>query len=86
MKPVSYQPINCDFYDILEAYATLKRVSTIVFMGTNGQRQQVNTRIINLFSKQKEEFMELEDGTILRLDGLISIDGQIPGDTCQVKY
>ncbi len=36
----------------------------------------------NLMTKNKEEFMELSDGRIIRLDALISVDGKEFGRYC----
>lgn len=76
MKTSDYQPISCDFYDILEESATLKKRSIIHFYNTDWQEEQIVSRITNLFTKEKEEFVELENGEIIRLDHLISVDGK----------
>lgn len=73
----TYQPIDCNFYDILEAYATLRKVLEIVYVEESGTQKTVNTRIIDLFTKNKEEFMVLENGITFRLDYLVSVDGKL---------
>ena len=82
MKTSDYQPISCDFYDVLEESATLRKRSIIHFYNTEWQEKQIVSRIVNLFTKEKEEFMELENGQILRLDRLISVDGKLLTKVC----
>ncbi|MEL6942080.1 MAG: hypothetical protein AAFO82_05375 [Bacteroidota bacterium] len=82
MKSNDYQPISCDFYDLLEESVTLKKKSIIHFYNTDYQEEQIVSRIINLFTKQKEEFLELENGQLIRLDQLISVDGKLLSKVC----
>ncbi|MEM6697006.1 MAG: hypothetical protein AAF806_18860 [Bacteroidota bacterium] len=82
MKTSDYQPISCSFYDILEESATLRKKSIIYFYNTDWQEKQIVSRIINLFTKEKEEFMELENGEVIRLDHLISVDGKSLPKAC----
>lgn len=79
-----YRPINCSYYDELEAIATLKKVVSIVYRDEQGEEVSATTRITNLFTRKKEEFMVLENGTEFRLDRLVSADGKvvIEGDAC----
>ncbi len=81
-----YLPINCSYYDELEAIATLKKVVTIVYCDEQGGEVNATTRITNLFTRQKEEFMVLENGIQFRLDRLVSADGKvaIKGDSCSL--
>ncbi|MEM9885109.1 MAG: hypothetical protein AAF849_04390 [Bacteroidota bacterium] len=82
MKTSTYKAISCDFYDILEASATLKKECIINFFNANGEEQQLVSRIINLFTKDKEEFMELEHRELIRLDRIISVDGVLLPTAC----
>jgi len=72
----TYQPINCNYYDELEALATLRKKVAIAYYEPSGEKQVVESRIVDLYTRNKEEFMQLEDGTTLRLDRLISADGK----------
>ncbi len=68
-----YHPISCDFYDELEAIATLKQVCNITFWQEQGVRQTVKSRITTLFTRNKEEFLEMDNGMIIRLDQIIKV-------------
>jgi Rho-binding antiterminator len=82
----NYIPINCSYYDELEAIATLKKVVTIVYSNEQGEEVSAVTRIINLYTRSKEEFMVLENGVQFRLDRLVSADGKVvvKGDACGI--
>lgn len=82
MKTRDYQPISCNFYDILEAAATLKKECIIKIINTDNQEEQIVSRITNLFTREKGEFMELENGRIIRLDQLVMVDGEILKNYC----
>ncbi|WP_343675243.1 hypothetical protein [Chitinophaga sp.] len=70
----NYQPINCDYYDRLEAWATMRTICLIRFTGEDGQIQEVSARIADLFVLEKVEYMRLENGVVLRLDVLIDVN------------
>jgi Rho-binding antiterminator len=72
---MKYQPIDCNFYDILEATAVKKAVAEIEF-STEVGNQIIQSRILNLFTKNKEEFMVLENDLTIRLDQIVSVNGE----------
>ena len=74
----SYVPINCHFYDHFEAAIVQKRQVTIEYQDTNQKQRRVATRLKDLQTIDKEEFLTLEDGTAIRLDKVLSIDGKTP--------
>ena len=78
----AYIPINCSYYDELEAAATQRRVVTIAYRDEQEAVQEVDTRIKDLYARNKEEFMVLENGLEFRLDRLVSIDGKVPPLAC----
>ena len=43
-----YSPIDCNYYDRLEAWATLKRDCTIIWISNDGIKHQVKSKINNL--------------------------------------
>jgi len=72
---MSYQPISCNFYDELEALATLRRSCLIVYREEENI-QQVQAVIKDFFIEDGAEFMLLHSGQRIRLDHLISVDGK----------
>ena len=79
----AYIPINCSYYDELEAIATLRNIVAIAYQLPDGTSQTVSTRIVDLFARDKEEFMVLENETTIRLDAILSVDGKVPTLYCR---
>ncbi len=76
----SYQPIDCNFYDILEANATRKRYIRIQYFSDIQEFLTVDAIIKDLFIRDKAEYMLLSSGLEIRLDRLVSVDGHtLPG-------
>jgi Rho-binding antiterminator len=73
-----YQPIDCGFYDILEAEAVRGRPTEIVYLNEAGQHILVEARILDLFTRGSEEFAVLSGFSAdapLRLDRLVRVAG-----------
>ena len=74
-KP-DYKPISCNFYDELEAIATLKTTCVLQYYQDNGSIGHHQGIIINLYTRNKEEFLVMKDGFELRLDRIIEVNGK----------
>ena len=70
----TYTPIDCEFHDVLEAAATLRRNVAIDHLDDEGNRRVVDARIADLFARDGAEYMRLDDGSLIRLDRIVSID------------
>lgn len=71
-----YQRIDCHYYDELEAIATLRKKVTILYETEEGPATLEAVGIQDLFAKNKEEFVKLSNGLILRLDYLLEVNGK----------
>ena len=80
--PQTYQPINCNYYDELEAMATLRKVVNIEFYGESGESLSHEGQIIDFRIKEGAEYMILKDGKEIRLDDLIAVDGKPLPNAC----
>jgi Rho-binding antiterminator len=78
---MKYIPINCDYYDELEALATIGKKVGIQFLDGEA-KVKVKAVIINLFTKDSVEYMTLDTGMEIRLDKLLEVDGKIPPNLC----
>lgn len=78
-----YKPINCNFYDILEASAVLRKVVLIKYH-EGDELRRIENRIVDLFIKNKAEYMRLENGLEIRLDAIHSVDGNVLKGFCKV--
>ena len=71
-----YRPIRCDLYDELVLLAIRKTKCNFVFKAGDNKVLSMTSIIRDIYTKNKEEFIALETGLLLRLDKLISIDGK----------
>lgn len=79
MGKQTYTPINCDFYDRLEAAATLRKVVSIQYYAQADLSATVDGKIVDLYIKDGAEWLKLQNGQEIRLDKLIAVDGeQVP--------
>jgi Rho-binding antiterminator len=75
-----YQPIDCDYYDRLEAWATTQADCSIVFNDEQGEQQEISAKIEDVYTKDKIEYLKTNTGTVVRLDALLSVnDIPLPG-------
>ena len=70
-----YIPIDCGFHDLLLDRATRRTVVALVYTDEAGVSKTKNTVIKDVYTKQKEEFLLMSDGEIIRLDQIVSVDG-----------
>ncbi|MEM1095941.1 MAG: hypothetical protein AAGJ10_15190 [Bacteroidota bacterium] len=70
----AYVPIDCGFYDVLEANAVRRRTIEIVYTDADSE-QRVTDRIVDLQAREHGEFMILASGQEIRLDQLVTVDG-----------
>lgn len=78
-----YTPIDCNYYDRLEALATLRQRIRIDYRNEKGEATVLEyAMIVDLQTRNKEEFMILENGQEIRLDKLIAVDGKVPPGSC----
>ena len=77
-----YQPINCHFYDELELLAMRKKNCLIVYLDDAGTSLEKTTIILDFKIIDAAEYMLLADGSKLRLDRLVSVDGKVLKGYC----
>lgn len=71
----AYRPIDCGVHDELLARATLGRPAELVYVGEDGVRHSVKDRIVDVFARDRAEYLRLASGLEIRLDKLVSLDG-----------
>lgn len=83
MSDVSkYNPISCNFYDELEARATLRRPCTIQYREGGHAHTLTGAVVADLYVRDGVEYMQLESGRTIRLDRLIAVDDKELKDYC----
>ena len=76
-----YQNISCSYYDQLEAYAT-KRTKCLVIYFDDDLEKTLEGIIVDVFAKDSAEYLKLNNGIVIRLDQLISINGVSVSNVC----
>lgn len=68
-----YEPVACDFADDLE-FASIRKIRVDVkYWNANGELLVCTGRIVDIFTKEKEEFLTMSDLTQIRLDRIFQI-------------
>lgn len=75
-----YQSIDCSYYDVLLANASLKNNVEIRYRDENEVEHTVTDRIEDVYTASKSEYMRLASGLIIRLDHILEVGGEKPED------
>jgi Rho-binding antiterminator len=70
-----YIPIDCNYYDRLLEIITRRQEALLVYRNLENVPIAVNTSFFDIYTKAGEEFLQLTDGTVIRLDKIISLNG-----------
>lgn len=70
-----YKPISCSLHDELEARATLRKQSTILYRNEQNELETTVAIIKDIYTRSGEEFILLDNGMEIRLDKIEKIDG-----------
>lgn len=72
-----YTPVPCNFYDQLEAFATLGTPCEIRFL-QDGRPVIVKGKITDLYTRESVEYLKMDNGMEIRLDKITSVNGIQP--------
>lgn len=72
----AYTPVSCDFHDEIESLATLRQACQIAYRNESDETVEAEGRINDVYAENKADFLKLEDGTVIRLDRITSINGK----------
>ncbi len=69
-----YEPVSCDFTDHLEHLSVLKVPVQVSYFDTSDIMAKHTGLITNIYtSDQKEEFLQIDEKILVRLDRIIEI-------------
>ena len=71
-----YIPINCSYYDRLEAWATLQTEVIIDYLNEEGELANTRGYISDLVTKEGAEYILLSDTQLIRLDYLLKVNDE----------
>jgi Rho-binding antiterminator len=80
-QSTKYQNISCSYYDQLEVYATKKTQCSVIYIAKDLEITSDGI-IVDLFAKDGAEYLKLNNGIVIRLDQLISINGILVNNVC----
>jgi transcriptional antiterminator Rof (Rho-off) len=69
----TYHPINCEFHDVIESYATRRETVDIVVEDPAEVRRNIRAVVCDVYSSNGEEFLLTNGGKRIRLDQVKSI-------------
>lgn len=75
-KEKEYDPIDCMFYDELEARATRRKPSRLHFRDGSEEKTLEGVVIEDMYTKDGVEYLRLKSDKVIRLDNLLSVDGK----------
>ncbi|WP_395406229.1 hypothetical protein ACHMW6_06035 [Pseudoduganella sp. UC29_106] len=71
----AYIPVNCEFHDHLEDFATLRKPVSISYLDESGSAQQRTAAITDVFARTGADWITLSTGDLIRADRLIEVNG-----------
>ena len=72
-KLLSNKNVSCDFYDELESKATIGKKVLITFINAEGKEATSSTKITDLKTENKKEYLITKEGEKVRLDQIIEM-------------
>lgn len=75
-----YKSIGCSYYDQIEAFAVKRTPCDVLY--NDGEEKRTSGLIIDVFAKDGAEYLRMENGTLIRLDHLVSINGEAVTYSC----
>jgi Rho-binding antiterminator len=70
-----YQPIDCSFYDRIEAAAVRRAPVVLRHHDVEGSEVETKGRVADVFSRGGAEYMRMAEGREIRLDRILALDG-----------
>jgi len=78
----AYTPIACGLHDELQLLVLRRRPVRLLVRDDVGALRTVEGMATDILSRAGAEWLALEDGTFLRLDRLVEVDGRPFGGAC----
>jgi len=70
-----YTPIDCNYYDLLLDVIKRKQEILLVYNNLENVPIAVTAKFFDIYTKEGEEFLQLTDGMVIKLDKIISLNG-----------
>jgi Rho-binding antiterminator len=81
-----YIAINCEFLDRIEDWCIRKELCQIIYrQGSFPRDLETEGFIKDIFTKEKAEYILLDNEEAIRLDKIVSINGyELPKNSCRI--
>lgn len=73
-KKPKYQPINCNYYDEITLLILQKKSCEVHFYNEDKKEETIEALIIDVYTRDKAEYLKLANEREIRLDDVISLD------------
>lgn len=70
-----YHPIDCGLHDELQLRVLRRRAVELAWRDSRGTTMRREAVLQDVFSRDAAEYVRLDDGTEVRLDRLVTVDG-----------
>lgn len=77
-----YQPISCEFHDLLEMHASTRKLVQVQVRDETGAIQCHHAFITDVYARNGGEYLSLSTGDTVRLDQLVEVDGVTLANYC----
>lgn len=82
----TYSPINCNYYDFILDLSTKKQIVNIRYISDINTETLENGFISDVYTKDKAEYLVLNNSIRVRLDKIISInDKKLEKQSCSIN-
>lgn len=81
-NPSQYQPISCEFHDLLEVHATTRKPVQMQVRDENGAVKLYTASITDVYARNGAEYLSMSTGETVRLDLLVEVDGAKLANYC----
>lgn len=69
-----YRPIDCGVHDRLESAAVLRTPCRIRYRDGSSRPREVEAVIVDVYAADGAEYVDLDDGSTIRLDRLLRVE------------
>lgn len=70
----AYTPVSCDFHGELESVATLRQPCQLVYRTEASDTAEISGRIVDVYAANHADYVKLENGAVIRLDRIVSVN------------
>jgi len=82
--PSTYKSINCSWYDRLIQACERKEELNLEIVDSDQSLKKILVKPVDIFSKDQAEWIKSSEGTVIRLDRILSVNGELLSGVCGI--